>query len=179
MVKVEARDQQVVSDLDVKFLNKMIKNQNQFILDLFLSDKIEALENVEEVAAGNIDPTSLRRKAGHEEWRDKAEEICNHGYILLESTLSDAVGYEMAMLTIRARRFIKRTDRKLDVNGQRVGLDRSKVECYNFHKNGHFVRECRLPRNRENRERENGRRSVTVETPTKMPCLAQDGIRGY
>ncbi|GJQ90217.1 hypothetical protein Tco_0001356 [Tanacetum coccineum] len=36
--------------------------------------------------------------------------------------------WEMAMLTIRARRFIKRTGRKLDVNGQRVGFDRSKVE---------------------------------------------------
>ncbi|GJW05633.1 putative ribonuclease H-like domain-containing protein [Tanacetum coccineum] len=40
-----------------------------------------------------------------------------------------------ACLTIRARRFIKRTGRKLDVNGQRVGFDRSKVECYNCHKN--------------------------------------------
>ncbi|GKC75085.1 hypothetical protein Tco_1125859 [Tanacetum coccineum] len=39
--------------------------------------------------------------------------------------------WEMAMLTIRARRFIKRTGMKLDVNGQRVGFDRSKVECYN------------------------------------------------
>ncbi|GJW16264.1 hypothetical protein Tco_0020397 [Tanacetum coccineum] len=42
--------------------------------------------------------------------------------------------WEMDMLTIRARRFIKRTGRKLDVNGQRVGFDRSKVECYNCHK---------------------------------------------
>ncbi|GJZ55061.1 hypothetical protein Tco_0610254 [Tanacetum coccineum] len=41
----------------------------------------------------------------------------------------------MAMLTIRARRFIKRTGRKLDINGQRVGFDKSKVECYNCHKN--------------------------------------------
>ncbi|GJZ62480.1 hypothetical protein Tco_0618617 [Tanacetum coccineum] len=32
--------------------------------------------------------------------------------------------WEMAMLTIRARRFIKRTCRKLDVNGQRVRFDR-------------------------------------------------------
>ncbi|GJU74285.1 hypothetical protein Tco_1265690, partial [Tanacetum coccineum] len=31
--------------------------------------------------------------------------------------------WEMAMLTIRARRFIKRTCRKLDVNSQRVGFD--------------------------------------------------------
>ncbi|GJY92415.1 putative ribonuclease H-like domain-containing protein [Tanacetum coccineum] len=90
--------------------------------------------------------------------------------------LSDA---EMAMLTIRARRFIKRTGRKLDVNGQRVGFDRSKVECYNCHKNGHFAGECRALRNQENRGRENSRRTVTVETPTENALVAQDGIGGY
>ncbi|GJV50310.1 putative ribonuclease H-like domain-containing protein [Tanacetum coccineum] len=52
--------------------------------------------------------------------------------------------WEMAMLIIRARRFIKRTGRKLDVNGQRVGFDRSKVDCYNCHKYGHFAREFKL-----------------------------------
>ncbi|GKA77078.1 putative ribonuclease H-like domain-containing protein [Tanacetum coccineum] len=87
--------------------------------------------------------------------------------------------WEMAMLTIRARRFIKRTGRKLDINGQRIRFDRSKVECYNCHKNGHFVRECRAPRNQENRGRENGRRTVIVETPTENALIAQDGIGGY
>ncbi|GJV05023.1 retrovirus-related pol polyprotein from transposon TNT 1-94, partial [Tanacetum coccineum] len=87
--------------------------------------------------------------------------------------------WEMAMLTIRARRFIKRTGRKLDVNGQRVGFDMSKVECYNCHKNGHFARECRAPRNQENRGRYNNRRNVTVETPTGNALVAQDRIEGY
>ncbi|GJT80405.1 ribonuclease H-like domain-containing protein [Tanacetum coccineum] len=87
--------------------------------------------------------------------------------------------WEIAMLTIRARRFIKRTGRKLDVNGQRVRFDRTKLECYNCHKNGHFIRECRAPRNQESRGREINRRTVTVETPTKK-CLgfAQDGLEG-
>ncbi|GJV91998.1 ribonuclease H-like domain-containing protein [Tanacetum coccineum] len=84
----------------------------------------------------------------------------------------------MAMLTIRARRFIKRTCRKLDINGQRIRFDRSKVECYNYHKNGHFARECRASRNQENRGRENGRRTIVVETPTKNALIAQDGIGG-
>ncbi|GJX69046.1 ribonuclease H-like domain-containing protein, partial [Tanacetum coccineum] len=68
--------------------------------------------------------------------------------------------WEMAMLKIKARRFIKRTGRKLDINGQRIGFDKTKVECYNCHKNGHFTRECWALRNQENRGRENGLQSV-------------------
>ncbi|GJU38331.1 ribonuclease H-like domain-containing protein [Tanacetum coccineum] len=87
--------------------------------------------------------------------------------------------WEMVMLKIRARRFIKRTGRQLDVNGKRVGFDRSKLECYNSHKHGHFARECRLLRNREKREKENNRRIVTVETPNENALVAQDRIGGY
>ncbi|GJY91446.1 putative ribonuclease H-like domain-containing protein [Tanacetum coccineum] len=87
--------------------------------------------------------------------------------------------WEIVMLTIRARRFIKRTGRMLDVNSQRVGFDRSNVECYNCHKNGHFAKEYRALRNQENRGRENSRRIVTVETPTENALVAQDGNGGY
>nr|GEZ42760.1 putative ribonuclease H-like domain-containing protein [Tanacetum cinerariifolium] len=52
--------------------------------------------------------------------------------------------WKMAMLTVRARRFLQRTGRNLGANEPTsMGSDISKVECYNCHGKGHFARECR------------------------------------
>nr|GEU72153.1 hypothetical protein [Tanacetum cinerariifolium] len=54
--------------------------------------------------------------------------------------------WQMVMLSMRAKRFLKRTGRKLTVNGnETIGFDKSDVECYNCHKRRHFARECRAP----------------------------------
>ncbi|GJW02992.1 hypothetical protein Tco_1561848 [Tanacetum coccineum] len=43
--------------------------------------------------------------------------------------------WKVAMLTMRVKRFIKKTRRKLDLNGKETGgFDRTKVECYNCHR---------------------------------------------
>ncbi|GJR51000.1 hypothetical protein Tco_1401521 [Tanacetum coccineum] len=87
--------------------------------------------------------------------------------------------WQMAMLTMRARRFLKNTRRKFSVNGtETIGFDKSKVECYNYHKRGYFARECRAPRNQENKNRENTRRVVPVETTTSNALVSCDGS-GY
>ncbi|GKA21298.1 putative ribonuclease H-like domain-containing protein [Tanacetum coccineum] len=81
----------------------------------------------------------------------------------------------MAMLTIRARRFLNKTGRNINANGsETIGFNKSKVECYNCHKKGHFTRKCRAPR--ENRNIEPVRRNVTVETIETKALVAQDGL---
>ncbi|GJU72599.1 putative ribonuclease H-like domain-containing protein [Tanacetum coccineum] len=66
---------------------------------------------------------------------------------------------KMVMLTMRARRFLKNTGRNLTVNGnETIGFDKSKVDCYNCQKRGHFARECRAIRNQDNKNKESSRR---------------------
>nr|GEW50397.1 putative copia-type protein [Tanacetum cinerariifolium] len=75
--------------------------------------------------------------------------------------------WQVAMLTMRVKRFIKKTGRKLDLNvKETVGFDRTKVECCNFYMRGHFARECRAPRNQGNRNRDALTRNAPVDTST-------------
>ncbi|GJY79832.1 hypothetical protein Tco_0485633 [Tanacetum coccineum] len=70
--------------------------------------------------------------------------------------------WQVAMLTMRVKRFIKKTGRKMDLNDKEtVGFDRTKDECYNCHRRGHFTREYRAPRNQRNRNRDAPRRFCT------------------
>ncbi|GKE47972.1 ribonuclease H-like domain-containing protein [Tanacetum coccineum] len=87
--------------------------------------------------------------------------------------------WQMAMLTVRARRFLKNTGRKVTVNGnETIRFDKSKVECYNCQKRGHFSRECKALRNQDNKHRESSRRSVPVEKTTSNALISCDGL-GY
>ncbi|GJZ45555.1 uncharacterized mitochondrial protein-like protein [Tanacetum coccineum] len=83
--------------------------------------------------------------------------------------------WKIAMLTMRARRFLKNIRRNLTVNGnETIGFDKSKVKCYNCHKRGHFARECRDLRNQDNKNKESSKRSVLVETSTSTALVSCD-----
>ncbi|GJT51560.1 uncharacterized mitochondrial protein-like protein [Tanacetum coccineum] len=88
--------------------------------------------------------------------------------------------WQMAMLTMRARRFLKNTGRRLTVNSnENIGFEKSKVECYNCHKKRHFARECRAPRNQDYKNKESTRRNIPMETSTSIALVSCDGLGGY
>nr|GEV31740.1 hypothetical protein [Tanacetum cinerariifolium] len=67
--------------------------------------------------------------------------------------------WNIAMLTMKVRRFLKNIIKKMEMaNKERIGFDKSKVECFNCHKRGYFARKCRVPKIQDNRNREPTRR---------------------
>nr|GEU89990.1 hypothetical protein [Tanacetum cinerariifolium] len=72
-----------------------------------------------------------------------------------------------------------RTGRNLGANGTTsIGFDMSKVECYNYHRRGHFARKYRSPKDTRNKDTQ--RRNVLVETSTSNALVLQcDGVGSY
>ncbi|GJV88317.1 putative ribonuclease H-like domain-containing protein, partial [Tanacetum coccineum] len=59
---------------------------------------------------------------------------------------------DVAMISIRMKKFYKKAGRKLQFDAKEpVGFDKTKVECYNYHKTWHFVRERRTKGNQDSK----------------------------
>ncbi|GJZ20427.1 ribonuclease H-like domain-containing protein [Tanacetum coccineum] len=86
------------------------------------------------------------------------------------------IRWQVAMITARIRKFMRKTGRPIDLKPKNgITFDKSKIECFNCQKLGHFARECRFAKYQENRA--NGRqekRIVAIEDPNSKALVATD-----
>nr|GEV63471.1 reverse transcriptase domain-containing protein [Tanacetum cinerariifolium] len=69
------------------------------------------------------------------------------------------------------------TSNKITIQGSNVAsFEKSKVECFNYHKMGHFARECRAPRSQDKGKRESYKQGPKEEEPAPKALMAIDGI---
>nr|GEY18850.1 hypothetical protein [Tanacetum cinerariifolium] len=87
-------------------------------------------------------------------------------------------GVETTIAPVSAEEMAQR--RKFSMNGnETIVFDKSKVECYNYHKKGHFARECSSPRSQDTKHKESIRRTVHMETRASSSLVSCDRLGGY
>ncbi|GJX03433.1 ribonuclease H-like domain-containing protein [Tanacetum coccineum] len=87
------------------------------------------------------------------------------------------IKWNLALLSMRADRFWKKTGKKITIQGFDVAsFDKSKVECFNCHKMGHFAREYRSPRSQDRGKKQSYKKDPKVEKPAPKVMIAIDGI---
>ncbi|GJS96998.1 ribonuclease H-like domain-containing protein [Tanacetum coccineum] len=92
--------------------------------------------------------------------------------------------WQLSLLSMRAKRYYQETGKKIYINSNDTArFDKSKVECFNYHKMGHFARECRAPRNKEgqfrnqdNTRKQGNNEDTSLRRQLYIPSKGNDGL---
>ncbi|GJT19496.1 ribonuclease H-like domain-containing protein [Tanacetum coccineum] len=170
------------SDLDTISMDDLYNNLKVYKAEIKGKSRSSSnSQNVAFVSSENTSNTNEVVNTAHDVSAASSQgQTSSSTYIDIDDLEEMDLKWQVAMLTMRVKRFIKKTGMNLNFNGKEmVGFDKIKVECYNYHRRGHFARECKAPRNQRNRNRDDPRRNALVDTSTTNTLVVQDGIGSY
>nr|GFA90082.1 ribonuclease H-like domain-containing protein [Tanacetum cinerariifolium]GFA90120.1 ribonuclease H-like domain-containing protein [Tanacetum cinerariifolium] len=122
----------------------------------------------------------ILKKGEYDIWAMKMEHYLSHiDYPIWQINDGDMeemdLKCQMAMISIRIKKFHKRTGRKLQFDTKDpVGFDKTKVECFNCHKMRHFARDYRAKRNQDSRRRDAGYNGNKARDNGRRPGYQDD-----
>ncbi|GJU09803.1 ribonuclease H-like domain-containing protein [Tanacetum coccineum] len=175
------RNKTGIDDLDIDDLYNNLK-----VFEADIKGSSRSSSNSQNVAFLSAEETSSGNESNSPQLDDEDLKQIDH-----DDFEEMDLKWQVDMLSMRVKQFYKKTGRKLIFNGKEpIGFDKTKVECFNCHRRGHFARECKAPRNQGNknrdagyRSRDNTRRTIPVETSDALvvqdnALIVQDGL-GY
>ncbi|GJZ19542.1 hypothetical protein Tco_0556132 [Tanacetum coccineum] len=119
------------SDLDTMSIDDLYNNLKVYEAKIkSQSSSSSNSKNVALVSSENTSSTNEAVNTAHEQLdNEDLKQIDNDDIEEID------LKWQVAMLTMRVKRFLKKTGRNMNFNGKEtVGFDKTKVECYNCHK---------------------------------------------
>ncbi|GJZ00898.1 ribonuclease H-like domain-containing protein [Tanacetum coccineum] len=165
--KAYDRNKTGIDDLDI---NDLYNNLKVFEADIKSSSGSSS--NSQNVAFLSVEDTNIINESNSPQLNDKDLKQIDH-----DDLEKMDLKWQVAMLSMRVKRFYKNTGIKLIFNGKEpVGFDKTKVECFNCHRRGHFARECRVTRNQGTRMEMKG---IGARTTPEGLYIAQDELTEF
>ncbi|GKD62277.1 hypothetical protein Tco_1299786 [Tanacetum coccineum] len=123
------------SDLDMLSMDDLYNNLKVYEAKIKGQSSLSSnSQNVAFVSSENTSSTNQAVNTAHDVSTADLEQIDTDDVEEMD------LKWQVAMLTMRVKRFIKKTGRNLNFNGKEtVGFDKTKVECYNCHRRGYQI----------------------------------------
>nr|GFA04518.1 hypothetical protein [Tanacetum cinerariifolium] len=183
-IEIEKDDlnQKFLTSLPPEWLMHMIVWRNRSDLDTMILDVLynhlkvyesEVQKNSESNSQNMSFISSTKHSSGNEEVNIASVSTASTNV----STASANIGVASNSQDTACAYIASQSRKKISIQGiDMEGFDKSKVECFNFHKMGHFARECRAPRSQDRGRRDNYIQGSKDEEQAPKALMGIDGV---
>nr|GEZ79296.1 hypothetical protein [Tanacetum cinerariifolium] len=109
------------------------------------------------------------RSEGLDQIYDRLQKLISQLKIHGETISQEDLNLKL-LRSLPSERFLQKTGRNLGVKGtETIGFDKTKVECYNCHRRGHFAKKCKASKHQDNK---NMKSNQAEDGPTNFTLMA-------